>query len=1000
MDPVATVLLRRLGRAFPPPGAAGMPGPGAARVVAPPGPDTAPGGADLPGAVAGAAPDGAAWAATVEADLAARGWVPHRDLRAAMSRALPGERDRWAGWLLATLDALVGADRDLTPLYRSFPDTPDIATMFVKRLLTHLFATEGAPCVLCGRDGVGAPLDPCGHLVCRDCFPPAEFSGCPICGLRLAAGSGYLPLSPEPDPGVPGPALRVQVLRLDADPAASAIEARDRIAARPHALSAAERDDLRTLVAATAPDDLSWLPAAPARETLAVLIAWALHATAGSPAQSTVIEQARRRWGTATDVARTLWAYSGGDPGLILPPVADRRGRTLGGPAGRAGLGFAAPADRAGRAAVEPSGWRPAGPDAGRPGPPVMPVARVRALPRPLRRAVLAHLDGCGAASAAEDLRRHPTVWKRLGERLHPFEQVAAHPEAAVAFAVLRGTRTGPDSALGRAIVAAARRHPRRLTVTEHPDGRIGARIRTHAAEVEAALARNDVPGAARLLTERPGLLWRRLDHLLRSAGRDAAALAAVTAAARATAHAAAPGLIATASAELAGRDRTVRVSAPAVPVGAVGQAISAAVAAEPPRSLAARLLREAASRLAGTTAPAADPSWTAPAPGTPRRLFFPAGDVGRTWTAAERRAPLPGGAITAIRGVADAELAGRAARLGRFDLAVIDATLIDVPTPLRARVSSGALAGWPRGSRRDLPAGDRMRFYLHWTDVAGHRVDLDLSCVFFDEHWRKVGHCDYTRLRFAGDAAVHSGDFTSAPPPAGATEYLDLNLPALRGAGARYLAPVVFSYNDVSFELLTEAFAGFAVPWPKGRLFDASRVVQRFDLRGNARALLPMVIDAADRRLVWTDVSLSARGAGHDVDGHAVQLARAAADQWEYFAARPRPTLLDLAAWHAAGRAERIVLAFPDGGYATLPDGVAPTAAAIRALADAPRDHGPRDATGRTVLAAVVDADTLGGYVPGHPAEGSLALTVTGRPDEPWQAADAAELLGALGPR
>ncbi|GLW32761.1 MXAN_6230/SCO0854 family RING domain-containing protein [Actinoplanes regularis] len=924
MDAVATVLLRRTARVHPPTGAT-------------------------------ESPDSAAWVATIEADLAARGWVLHRDLRAGLLGVPPGERRLWAGWLLAGLDDLVGADRDLTPLFRSFPDTPDVEALFVDRLLTHLFAAEGAPCVLCGEDGVGAPLDPCGHLVCRTCFPPAEFSGCPICGRRISAGSGYLPMTSERDPAAPGPALRVRVLRLDPDPKISAAEARDRIVARPHGLSRAERDDLRTLVAATEPDDLTWLLAhSPARETTAVVIAWALHATALTAKHAEVIEQARSLWGTATDVARTLWAYSGGDPGLILPAVEDRSQRL------------------------------------------VVPVPRVRAFSRSLRRAALAHLDRCGAATAAEDVRRHPTIWKRLAERLHPFERVTAHPGAAVAFAALRGTRTGKGSPLGQVIQVAVADQPRRLVLVEGPDGRIGVRVRTHAAEVEEALAREDVTGAVRLLAERPGQLWRRLDHLLRAAGDDTS-VAAVVAAAEAAAGRVAPGLIATASAELAGRDRTVPSPAPE-PIGAVGQAL---LAADPRRDSVMGRLRDAFSRIA----PVATPVVTrgrpaAPAPGTPRRLFFPASDVGRTWTAPERRDPLPPEVVARTVELADAELTRRAARLDRFDLAVIDATLADVPTPLRARVSSGGLANWPRGSLRDLPPGDRLRLFLHWEDTAEHRVDLDLSCVFFDENWRKLGHCDYTRLRY-GNAAVHSGDFTSAPPPAGATEYLDLNLPELRQAGARYLVPVVLSYNNVPFELLSEAFAGLAVHWKGGgRQFDASRVAQRFDLRGNAKALMPMVIDVTGGRLLWTDVNLAARGAGHSVGGHAGQLAGAAADQWEYFAAGPRPTLLDLAAWHAAARADRVVLAFPDGAYATLPSGVAePTAGAIRALAGAPRDPEPLDATGLRVLAAVTDADTLGGYIPGQPAEGSVALTVTGFPDDPWQSADAAELLGALTP-
>jgi hypothetical protein len=134
-------------------------------------------------------------------------------------------------------------------------------------------------------------------------------------------------------------------------------------------------------------------------------------------------------WSTATDAARTLWVYSGGDAGLIL----------------------ARPEDPDGPGAA----WRPVHEAAV-----VVPPTRVRALPRALRRTVLEHLESCGAADAAEDLRRHPAVWKQLGERLHPYERPTAFPAAAVAFATLRETRTPVDGPLGAAIVAATNRFP------------------------------------------------------------------------------------------------------------------------------------------------------------------------------------------------------------------------------------------------------------------------------------------------------------------------------------------------------------------------------------------------------------------------------------------------------------------------------------------------------------------------------------------------------------
>ncbi|MER7009013.1 MXAN_6230/SCO0854 family RING domain-containing protein [Dactylosporangium sp. NPDC000555] len=948
MDALATVLLRRAG---------------AVPLPVPEGPPPA---------------DGEAWAAAVEADLAARGWLLNQALRRRFAGLDPAVRLRWADWVCAVADESTGADRDHVPLFRGFPDTPaDPGRLYAERLIVHLLQADAAPCVLCGTVGSVHPLDPCGHPVCEVCFDPRAYSACPICGRRLTAGNAYLPMAAPPgaeaDAGRP---VRLRRLHLEPDPAATAVRLRDDLVARPGALGEADLADLRTLVAAAAPDRLDWLPAVvPARETLAVVIAWALHATAPQPSFAGVVDAATARWGTVTDVARTLWAYSGGDPGLVLP-----RRREPDGPN---------------------EAWRPAGE------PRVTVTApRVRALPRPLRRAALAFIDALDCATAAEDVARHPTVWKRLAERLHPFERVAAHPGAAVVFAALRGTRTPAGSPLGRAMTAAGRRDPDRIVLVEHNGDIVSVRVRTHAALVEDAVADGDPATAAELLGRRPGDLWRRLDHLLRLAGDDDGTRGRVLDAAARVAPRVAPGVLAAAAAELTGRDATVAApeesaevvaalaaaplveSADAVPVtriGAVGDAMRRVLGLRPP-----------------AVAPRPHPAKAlGPAPGTPRRTFFPKGDVVRTWTEPERRAALPAAAVAAIRSTVDAELAGRAARLERFDVAVLDAALAGVPAPTRERAGSAQLAGWPRGSIRRLDAAPVLRLFLHWVDTEHDRVDLDLSCAFYDEAWAPAGHCDYTRLRFKDNAAIHSGDLTSAPPPLGATEFLDLDRDRLRAAGVTWAVPVVLSYNDVPFEALTAAFAGFSLPDGRGAAFDAARVMQRFGLRGDARSLAPMVLHVPTGAVMWIDASLTTKGYGHNVGQRGARLGRVAADLWEHFAAGNRATLLDVAAWHAAARADRVVVAHADGSATTVP-AAAPVevAAAVRAASAEGGGSGtvaiPASAR---AFAAAIDPDRLAAIAGGDVAEGSVALLVDGAAGAPWTPVSAADLLAGLVP-
>ncbi|WP_344614775.1 hypothetical protein, partial [Dactylosporangium salmoneum] len=385
------------------------------------------------------------------------------------------------------------------------------------------------------------------------------------------------------------------------------------------------------------------------------------------------------------------------------------------------------------------------------------------------------------------------------------------------------------------------------------------------------------------------------------------------------------------------------------------------------------------------------------PPPGTPRRTFFPKGNAVRTWTEPERRDPLPRTATEPIRATVDGELAARAARLDRFDVAVLDAALARVPAPARERAGSEQLAGWPRGSIRPLAGAPVIRLFLHWVDRHSDRVDLDLSCAFYNQQWAQIGHCDYTALFFGDRAAVHSGDLTSAPPPLGATEYLDLHRERLLDEGVAWAVPVVLSYNDVPFEALDAALAGFSLPQDEGATFDAARVLQRFSLRGDTRSLAPLILDVRTGDVMWIDAAQTTSGYAHNVATNGPRLGRIAADLWEHFTAGIRPTLLDLAAWHAAARADRVLVAHPDGTATAIPAAApADVVAAVRSVASGEGGGGTAQipVPGRT-FAATTDPARL----PAGAADGSLALLVDGTAPAPWTQVAAPELMAGLTP-
>lgn len=856
----------------------------------------------------------------LEVDLAERGWLVDPTARDALSRLPSQTRTAWSDWLLATIDADSGADRPHVPLFRRFPDTTPANTdaLYVDRVLTLLFQEPEQPCVLCGRTGTVHAVSPCGHLVCRSCWDGADYSACPVCHRRLDADDPFLqPRSSRwrPPLGMP---LRMRRIVGRADQMADAVALRDAMIARPTPLSGSDRGDLSVLLeATTAPGELDWLPEqVPSRETLAVVLA-----AACARDLKAALPTAEARWTTATDVARTLWVLSGNEPGLVLPerPSQDQRHVTQ----------RLRPADEP-RVVIE--------------------KPRVGPIPRPLRRAALAALGRLDLRLVVEDVLRHRTVWKRLGERLHPFEDAARHPAAAVAFAVLRGSWHQDDSAVGRAIVAAgAAGHVR--VVQDGP--RVQARARTFAAAVEHLLRDGAAGRATALLSTRPGELLRRLDQLARLSTRDE--LPNLAEQAGKAAATAAPLVALSALAAVHGRDKPPPAAAVPVTTATATTATAASSASQP------GFVRRLLNRVGGSSpaAPTRRGRVDARIAGQPRRVFFPRGNVLRAWSVADVRQLLPDGTPELLQQELWNALLRRAEALPHFDVAVLDAALAQHPVPTRARTASPSSRTLLRGARVPLPDGDTLRLFLHWTQPdAGTRVDLDLSALFLDAAWQYVGHCDYTRLRWHR-GAVHSGDLTSAPPPEGATEFLDLDLPELRAKYVAHVVPIVFSYNDVPFDRLRDAIAGFMLPEANDALFDAARVAQRFDLVGDARVLVPAVVHLQDRTLRWADLNVSSTGYGHAVQRYSTTLGHAAEDLELAFGTGRRANMLQLAALHAAGRARQVWLRYPDGSARRVP------AATPQALLDA-AEHGDVREISECLpelhgqVALVVAADTL----------------------------------------
>lgn len=291
-------------------------------------------------------------------------------------------------------------------------------------------------------------------------------------------------------------------------------------------------------------------------------------------------------------------------------------------------------------------------------------------------------------------------------------------------------------------------------------------------------------------------------------------------------------------------------------------------------------------------------------------RMYWPKGDVARGVIAKDERAPLPQPAIDAAVSAITGELLARFAQKQAFRDALIDDALADVIAPFNERTAARSAVALPRGSRIAVPEGKVLRLFLHWCEPEGGRnTDLDLSVGFYDSDWKYVGVCSYYQLQF-GDVAVSSGDMRSAPPPDGATEYVDVHRDRALAAGVRFAVGVVNAYAGLPFSMLDRAFAGLMLRDDvEGRHFDPRTVALKFALDGDNGVFLPFVVDLRDSVLHWLDVHHKGQFAMNNVRTSNGAITTIAPASIAYFGSGVRPSVRDLALLHAAARCQRVTL-------------------------------------------------------------------------------------------
>lgn len=160
---------------------------------------------------------------------------------------------------------------------------------------------------------------------------------------------------------------------------------------------------------------------------------------------------------------------------------------------------------------------------------------------------------------------------------------------------------------------------------------------------------------------------------------------------------------------------------------------------------------------------------------------------------------------------------------------------------------------------------GDAVRLFLQWgKGLEAQHLDMDLSCRVA-LGGKRVADCNYSNLTCVG--SKHSGDIREIPDQVGTAEYIELSLPELVEAGAKY---VTFTCNAYSLGALSP---NLVVGWMNsaypmevskrtGVAYDPSCVqhMVRISECNLSKGLVFGVLDVEKREIIWLEMPFTSQ--------------------------------------------------------------------------------------------------------------------------------------------
>lgn len=711
----------------------------------------------------------------LETQLADLGYVLSKNLRDKILYLKEEDVKELHDFLFKNIGNFMGFNRPHNPLFVNFPkDVPEnTSELLIKRTIAYHLQDESQISVISGKIGKSHLLS-CGHYVHDKDWDGSEYSNCPICG-RIVNKNNEFFKKIEKNIRKKPISKKLKILRESKENEIKDIF--NLIVNSSTPISFEDQDDLKIIIENNIDEVINWLPEKiTLKENIGLIFGYLLKIHSDV---DLIFEKSRNYLKTATDVLRVVSSYCDSDISLSSK-------------------------------------------------------LKLKNIPRKIRKNLFSILENIHINSLIEDMLRNESIWKKLGEYIHPFEYSKKYPKCSTAFAVIRNLKLSNDN-LSRKIKTIIKSNKNDVYI----DYNNKVKFETWYSKLEKFINLKEYDNLIDILSERPGELSRRIDQILRLVDNTN------------------------------NQEKVINVIIDNL------------------NNMNSTILLNLSSYLKSRTIKKES------------RIFFPKGDVSKSWFKDDDREPLSDEIVNPIIEEIDKELIKRSKN--DLNISFIDEKLENLIVPFSERNVSKSLVRLPRGSKIPIPEDNKLRLFLHWMEDNEQRIDLDLSTAFFDSEWNNKGLCDYTHLNYINSSAVHSGDYTSAPKPDGATEFLDLDIEKLINHGVRYVSYIVFSFNSIPFDEMSTAFTGWMSLKEDQKLFEPKKVEQKFDLDGKSKIIIPMIIDLYTRTMYWVDMNHKSNSPYNSVSKFRNIISKIGKHLLNHFDSNQKPSLFKLGALHSS---------------------------------------------------------------------------------------------------